>query len=352
MEEIDEEKMKEQLEEEMARYEEDGYFNAESPKGILYNMHNYYVYDQDTGGSRYYSVQPIDTGEKPIELDIYQAEILEGYYLPFLTLNEDGRLMLNYDGYGGISVSENGSQTAYDGGMVQKDAEENGIKTTLSAGAVITDYEYWMGVVETSMIYPMSVYDAMVLPDHSTAAEQNIVCSVLADQHGLANDNLKKLLEETRLGGSVYDLAENYEVQRLLVRVVNVFAYGFIILISLIAVANVFNTISTNISLRRREFAMLRSVGMSQHGFSRMMNYECLIYGLRGLLWGLPLSILVTYAIYRVTDVAYDISFYVPWYSIAIAVCSVFAVVFIAMWYAAGKIRGDNTVDALKNENI
>ena len=65
---------------------------------------------------------------------------------------------------------------------------------------------------------------------------------------------------------------------------VNVFSYGFIILISLIAMANVFNTISTSISLRRREFAMLRSVGLTQKGFRRMMDYECLIYGLLSLI--------------------------------------------------------------------
>lgn len=68
------------------------------------------------------------------------------------------------------------------------------------------------------------------------------------------------------------------------------FSYGFIVLISLIAAANVFNTISTNISLRRREFAMLKSVGMTAKGFNHMMNFECLLYGSRALLLGLPLS--------------------------------------------------------------
>ena len=36
---------------------------------------------------------------------------------------------------------------------------------------------------------------------------------------------------------------------------------------SLVAVANIFNTISTNLFLRRREFAMLRSAGITQKGF-------------------------------------------------------------------------------------
>ncbi len=47
----------------------------------------------------------------------------------------------------------------------------------------------------------------------------------------------------------------------------------------MIAVANVFNTISTNIKLRRRELAMLRSVGMSDRDFNKMMRFECVLYG-------------------------------------------------------------------------
>lgn len=72
--------------------------------------------------------------------------------------------------------------------------------------------------------------------------------------------------------------------------VVDVFPYAFALMISLIAVANVFNTISTNIRIRRRELAMLRSVGMSERGFNRMVNYECFFYGVRTLLFGVPVA--------------------------------------------------------------
>ena len=82
--------------------------------------------------------------------------------------------------------------------------------------------------------------------------------------------------------------------------IVNVFSYGFIVLISLISVANVFNTISTNVSLRRRDFAMLRSVGMTSKGMNRMMNYECILYGTKALIFGLPVALAVTFLIYSV----------------------------------------------------
>ncbi len=137
-----------------------------------------------------------------------------------------------------------------------------------------------------------------------------------------------------------------------MISVVNIFSYGFIILISLIAAANVFNTISTNINLRRREFAMLKAVGMTKKGFDNMMVYESILYGLKGILYGLPVALGVTYLIYLSISNGIDFEFFVPWMSVIIAVGSVFVVVFATSIYAMDKVKKDNPIDALKNENL
>ena len=94
---------------------------------------------------------------------------------------------------------------------------------------------------------------------------------------------LENLIEAAKSAGiptdGFYDVYAVSENDRNMVTIVKVFAYGFITLISLISLANVFNTISTNLMLRRREFAMLKSVGMTRKGFRRMMDYECILYG-------------------------------------------------------------------------
>ena len=133
---------------------------------------------------------------------------------------------------------------------------------------------------------------------------------------------------------------------------INIFSFGFVLLISLVSIANVFNTISTNVALRRREFGMLKSMGLSNRGITKMLNVECLIYGLRSILLGLPIAFLATFAIYKITNRAFYTEFYIPWYSILIAVAAVMLVVFITMMYAAKKIKKDNTIDAIRNENI
>jgi putative ABC transport system permease protein len=146
------------------------------------------------------------------------------------------------------------------------------------------------------------------------------------------------------------NVAGKQEQDRSMLLVINVFAYGFIILISLIAIANVFNTVSTNINLRKREFAMLRSVGMTNRCLHKMMNLECVIYGIKTLLLGLPVAVVITYLIYLGTNSGVDIPFTLPWASIGISVFSVFFVVFVTMLYAVSKVKKANVIDALREE--
>ncbi|WP_160690814.1 FtsX-like permease family protein [Clostridium sp. C2-6-12] len=149
---------------------------------------------------------------------------------------------------------------------------------------------------------------------------------------------------------NVHALVEQY---RSITFVIDVFTYVFVIMISLIAVANVFNTISTNIKLRKRELAMLRSVGMSERDFQKMMNFECIFYGMRTLLFGHPISGIISWLIYKglVTVERLDnFDFVFPWASMAISVISVLFIVFITMLYATSKIKKENIIDALRDD--
>lgn len=158
--------------------------------------------------------------------------------------------------------------------------------------------------------------------------------------------------ENTWSSEGLMDYVASQKERKDMVLLAKVFSYGFISLISLISVANVFHTISTNIALRRRDFAMLRSVGMSKKGLLRMMHYECLLYGSKALLYGLPLSVLMAALIHNVTVNVYESGFTLPWVPMGIASLSVFVVVFTTMLYSMSKIKRENPMDSLKNENI
>ena len=151
---------------------------------------------------------------------------------------------------------------------------------------------------------------------------------------------------------SLYNVYEVLEENRNMVFILNVFTIVFVTMISLIAVANVFNTISTNIKLRRRELAMLRSVGMSVRDFNRMMRFECVLYGARTLLLGLPIAGILSWLIYKAMVVGglEGTSFVFPWSSMAISILGVFLVIFITMLYAVNRIKKENIIDALRDD--
>lgn len=169
-----------------------------------------------------------------------------------------------------------------------------------------------------------------------------------------SNDYAKTEKELGEINGvsSVYNIAAEIENSRTLMMVINVFAYGFIVLISLISVTNVFNTIVTNLKLRQRDFAMLRSVGMTKGGFRRMMIFECLIYGTKALLFGIPVSFLITIWIYSSLNVTWDGGLLIPWSAYVIVIVSVFIVVLISMIYAMSKINRNNLVETLRKDSI
>lgn len=195
------------------------------------------------------------------------------------------------------------------------------------------------------IMYPESVIRSVV--DSEMPRSWSIYFE--AENHKEVFEKLSLTLEENALAAdTLFDVAASGENDRNLVMILNVFSYGFIILISLIAAVNVFHTISTNIGLRRREFAMLRSVGMTSRGLNRMMNYECLLYGCKSLLLGLPVSLFITWLIFQSVNQGYQTCilrslsidcdcrhrrFYRRLYEHA---------------YSMNKIKKDNVIDALE----
>lgn len=155
---------------------------------------------------------------------------------------------------------------------------------------------------------------------------------------------------ETNL--NVYNVYQSRKSEEQQILLTAVFSYGFIVLISAISIANIFNTISTGLSLRKREIAMLKSVGMTPKGFAKMMNYESIFYGVKSLLIGLPVSFAVMILIYRSFANRFSYGFTVPWLSMLSVVVAVFVIVVSAIIFSSRKLKKENIIDALKQENI
>jgi len=118
-----------------------------------------------------------------------------------------------------------------------------------------------------------------------------------------------------------------------------------------VCAANIFNTVSTGIALRTREFAMLRSAGLTSKGFNKMLDCETLFYGLKALLWGIPLSILLSFLLYGSVSTGFSFGFSLQLVAYLIAVAGVFLLVGLSMLYARSKVKNLNIAETLKNEN-
>lgn len=316
---------------------ESDYYDRDKPLGIALDRN----IELDRRLEKYVTLDTLK-GDVCVIEGLYYVEI-DGYYRKDSRIDENGNKVVLYQN----RDNEND--------IIELPYEESFAKYTLRSEKTIEEAPFFVSrstPVAINMIYPYSMLESVV-PEAALNQFRNTEYFLTSSNHTASFENLATVLTENGLSSrQLFDYAANAETNRNVVTIIRVFAYGFIVLISLIAAANVFNTISTNISLRRREFAMLKSVGMTQKGFRRMMNYECLLYGSKALLLGLPVSCGITYLIYRAVTTAYETSFHLPWAAIGIAVLSVFLVVFATMMYAMRKVKKDNPIDALKNENL
>lgn len=165
-------------------------------------------------------------------------------------------------------------------------------------------------------------------------------------------EKLQEEIENLKLDISIINMDEEVREQRAMVLVIKIFLYGFIAVITLIGVTNIFNTITSNMELRQKEFAMLKSIGMTKKEFNRMINLETLFYGTKSLIYGIILGLLGTFAMYKSFSVKIDSGVYIPIIPIILSIIFVFILIFIIMKYSISKINKQNIIETIRKDNI
>ncbi|MBO5999126.1 MAG: ABC transporter permease [Lachnospiraceae bacterium] len=175
---------------------------------------------------------------------------------------------------------------------------------------------------------------------------------IITPEHAKVYEQIYDLLErEGYHNYSIADMTDTLETMNTVTLMLKTAMYGFTILLTLIAAANINNTISTGVLLRRREFAMYRSVGMAAAGFGKMIRLETFLYGIRALAVGIPVSLLLSWLMYRSFD-SKLYSFDVDWPTYILVTAAVFAVVGVSMLLSVSKLKDDSIIEALKTEMV
>lgn len=151
---------------------------------------------------------------------------------------------------------------------------------------------------------------------------------------------------------NLYNINDDYRREHNMSLLIAIFLYGFIIVIALIGITNIFNTVTTNMELRSREFAMLRAVGMTGREFNRMVYLESILYGVKALCIGIPLGCVLSYLLYRIFTGGVEIRYCPPVQGMAGSVLGVGVLLYAIMRYSVGKIRQKNIIETIQNENI
>ena len=148
------------------------------------------------------------------------------------------------------------------------------------------------------------------------------------------------------------NIQEEADRQNSLILIIAIFLYGFIIVISLIGVTNIFNTITSNMNLRSKEFANLKSIGMTKKEFNRMIRLESIFYGLKSIIIGLPLGILGSYLLYLAFREGILMKYTFPVMPTVVAVVVVFLLIGGIMKYSLNKINKQNIIETIRKDNI
>lgn len=163
--------------------------------------------------------------------------------------------------------------------------------------------------------------------------------------------DIDKMCRDTE-GCYVNNVDATVKQMKSIYTVIAIFLYGFIIVISLIGITNIFNTITTNMTLRKREFATLKSIGMTSNEFNRMIFLESFFYIFKSLLIGIPIGVLLSYLIFKGFTNQVLFSYKVPFKGIIVSIAIVCLLIVWLNNYSSKKANKGNVIETIRNENI
>ena len=160
------------------------------------------------------------------------------------------------------------------------------------------------------------------------------------------------LVNEFDIGkNNIVNAAQERRNNENLILTIKIFLYGFIAVVSLIGITNIFNTVTTGMELRGKEFAMLQSIGMTKREFDKMIRMESVFYGSKAFIIGVVSGTLLSYVIYIAAGES-QLRYVFPLQAIVIAVVVVIILLLGIMKYSIVQIRKQNIIETIRNENI
>ena len=256
------------------------------------------------------------------------------------------------------------SSTEDNSGYVDEETINNGVRKTLDVTiAGVTDkvpIGYKSYSYATLLFMNQKGFESLWADGKSNELKQRYVsysAYVVAENADEYQDTFEKETEGnpeySQISFSVSNLDKQMRDEKSLFTLLGVFAYGLIVVIALIGITNIINTLSTGMELRSREFATLRSIGMTDKQFAGMVRLESVFISVKALVIGVPLGILISYLLCVMMNRMDDAIIYEPPYkAIILCIVVVIMLIYAIMKLSMTKLRHNNIIETIKNENL
>lgn len=291
----------------------------------------------------YFSISNIKLSEGKFDRKTAKAEngVILVRYSYQESLAKKGKVVLsNYK----VGDTLNCTITSYDSDGKESEKEVK-LKILAITDEILTGNQQYP---ETS--FGVVAYDDLIPSLGITDDKSSSIYYVATNQEKSTRDEVKKVAEENNL--SVIDSIDEAQKLEQTMNVMKIFVYGFIVVISLVSVTNIINTISTNINLRKREFAIIKSIGVTPQGFKKMIYMESILYGILSLLYGIPIGICMNVLMNKILEGVITVQTLIPYKAILICVVAIFIITFIASYIPLKKISKENIIDNIRQESI
>ena len=264
----------------------------------------------------------------------------------------------------GDTESSTESNTEDNSGYVDEETINNGVRKTVDVTiAGVTDkvpIGYKSYSYTTLLFMNQKGFESLWADGKSNELKQRYVsysAYVVAENADEYQDTFEKETEGnpeySQISFYVSNLDKQMRDEKSLFTLLGVFAYGLIVVIALIGITNIINTLSTGMELRSREFATLRSIGMTDKQFAGMVRLESVFISVKALVIGVPLGILISYLLCVMMNRMDDAIIYEPPYkAIILCIVVVIMLIYAIMKLSMTKLRHNNIIETIKNENL
>lgn len=275
-----------------------------------------------------------------------------------------------YNVYDDASSDDNAAEgdtensTGDNSGYVDEETINNGVRKTLDVTiAGVTDrvpIGYKSYSYATLLFMNQKGFESLWADGKSNELKQRYVsysAYVVAENADEYQDTFEKETEGnpeySQISFYVSNLDKQMRDEKSLFTLLGVFAYGLIVVIALIGITNIINTLSTGMELRSREFATLRSIGMTDKQFAGMVRLESMFISVKALVIGVPLGILISYLLCVIMNRMDGAIIYEPPYkAIILCIVVVIMLIYAIMKLSMTKLRHNNIIETIKNENL